>query len=306
MPPAPRAGLPREGGEQGFEERFAQPGGQEPDRLANGRLDEGGDVQPLVAVVAGGGGPLVGGRPNPAADRLQAEAVLVVSPDFDRPVGMGRPGARDRGAELLSNAARCSGAAAAEPARSGARAAGWRSGRSGAAGRPVRPGRTRCSASPMPPPSAERRPTPRPLRGRSGPRQQPDRLDVPRSGRAPRTARYRASSSSTGRCSTIRAMIPLPDHGRSTYQPRLDTGNHDIPTQSAGSRMTRKWPGRAPLRMRPVAGVQRRALHPASTLKGACGLRRRPTSAVAQTTKAINSLRGDRGGGDGIRTHGRG
>ena len=69
-------------------------------------------MQPFVAVVAEGGGPLADGRPGPAPDRLRAEAVLVRRPDLDRPVGMGRPGAGDRRAEPLLNAARCSGVAA--------------------------------------------------------------------------------------------------------------------------------------------------------------------------------------------------
>jgi hypothetical protein len=99
VPPAPRAGLPGEGGEQGFEERFAQARGQEPDRLARGRLDEGGDVQPLVAVVAERDGPLADGRPNATPNRFQAEAVLVLGPDLDAPAGVRGPGLLDRRAE---------------------------------------------------------------------------------------------------------------------------------------------------------------------------------------------------------------
>ena len=53
--------------------------------MPNGtKLDEGGDVQPLVAVVAKRDGPLTLGRPDPAQDRLQADAVLVGGPDLDR------------------------------------------------------------------------------------------------------------------------------------------------------------------------------------------------------------------------------
>ena len=51
---APGADLAREAGEQRLEEPLAQPGREIPDRLAAGRLDEGGDVQPLVAVMAEG------------------------------------------------------------------------------------------------------------------------------------------------------------------------------------------------------------------------------------------------------------
>ena len=81
-------------------------------RLAAGRLHEGGDVQPLVAVVAEGDRPLADGRPDPAADRLQAKAVLVLRPDLDRPVGMRRLGLSDSGIEPPLKAARCSGVAA--------------------------------------------------------------------------------------------------------------------------------------------------------------------------------------------------
>src|SRR3712207_7687475 len=55
-----------ETGQQRFEARLAQPGGEEPDRLARGRLHEGGDVQPLVAVVA------EGDRPDRKSTRLNS------------------------------------------------------------------------------------------------------------------------------------------------------------------------------------------------------------------------------------------
>src|SRR3954470_6639837 len=53
-------------------------------RPIQGRLDEGGDVEPLIAVVAEGDRPLTFGHPDPAQDRLQANAVLVRGPDLDR------------------------------------------------------------------------------------------------------------------------------------------------------------------------------------------------------------------------------
>src|SRR3954471_18037204 len=81
------AGLAREGGEQGSEEGLGEAAAEIPDRLAAGRLHEGGDVEPLVAVMAEGDRSLTPGRPDPAADRLQAEAVLVLRPDLDRAVG---------------------------------------------------------------------------------------------------------------------------------------------------------------------------------------------------------------------------
>src|SRR3954453_5521703 len=52
-------------------------------RPIQGWLDEGGDVEPLVAVVAEGDRPLTFGRPHPRDDRLQPDAVFVRGPDFD-------------------------------------------------------------------------------------------------------------------------------------------------------------------------------------------------------------------------------
>src|SRR5215208_449950 len=75
---APGAGLPGEGGEQLGEEGLRQAGREIPHGLAAGRLHEGDDVQPSVAVVAERGRPLADGRPDPAADRLQAKTVLVL------------------------------------------------------------------------------------------------------------------------------------------------------------------------------------------------------------------------------------
>ena len=57
-------------------------------------------MQPLVAVMAERDRPRPHRRPDPAADRLQAEAVLVLGPDLDRPAGMRRPGPRYRRADL--------------------------------------------------------------------------------------------------------------------------------------------------------------------------------------------------------------
>jgi hypothetical protein len=55
----------------------------------------------LIAVVAERDRPRAHRRPNPAPDRLQAEAVLVLGPDLDRPdldrpVGVLGRGRRDR------------------------------------------------------------------------------------------------------------------------------------------------------------------------------------------------------------------
>jgi hypothetical protein len=106
------AGLTGEGGEQFGEERLREAAAEIPDRLAAGRLHEGGDVQPLVPMMAERNRSLADGRPDPAADRLQAEAVLVLRPDLDQQVGMRRPGLGDSGIEPPLKAARCSGVAA--------------------------------------------------------------------------------------------------------------------------------------------------------------------------------------------------
>ena len=109
---APCTGLAREGGEQFGKEGLGEAAAEIPDRLAAGRLHEGGDMEPLVAVVAEGDRPLTDRRPDPAADRLQAKAVLVLCPDLDRPIGMRRLGRSDSGIEPPLKAACCSGVAA--------------------------------------------------------------------------------------------------------------------------------------------------------------------------------------------------
>jgi len=71
---APRTGLLGEGGEWRREEGLREAGGGMPDRLAAGRLHEGDDVQPPEAVVPERDRPPARRRPDPAADRRQAEA----------------------------------------------------------------------------------------------------------------------------------------------------------------------------------------------------------------------------------------
>jgi hypothetical protein len=63
--------------------------------------------------------PLADGGPDPAADRLQAETVLVRGPDLDRPVGMRRPGLGDGFLEPLTWGASLS--RARSPAHAGGR-----------------------------------------------------------------------------------------------------------------------------------------------------------------------------------------
>ena len=117
---ASRAALTGEGGEQFGKEGLGEAAAEIPDRLAAGWLHEGSEVEPLVAVVAEGDRPLANGCPDPAADRLQAKAVLIFRPDLDRPVGMRRPGRSDSGIEPPLKAALCSGVAALGCRRRGA------------------------------------------------------------------------------------------------------------------------------------------------------------------------------------------
>ncbi len=108
---APCAGLAREGFEQLCEEGFIDPVRQIPDGLAARRRDEGGDVEPFVAVMTERNRPLADWRPNPAMDRLQAEPMLIRSPDLDWLVRMLRGLFGHRVGELFFNAASCSGVA---------------------------------------------------------------------------------------------------------------------------------------------------------------------------------------------------
>jgi len=83
VPLAPRPDITGKGGQQLLEQRLGETCREKPDRLAAGRLHEGGDMQPLVAMVAEGYGARTDGRPHTAADRLQPETVLVGRPDLD-------------------------------------------------------------------------------------------------------------------------------------------------------------------------------------------------------------------------------
>src|SRR3954463_5068711 len=82
-------------------------------RPIQGWLDEGGDVQPLVAVVAKRDRPLTLGRPHPPDDRLQPDTVLVGRPDLDRLVRVLGPLLGNNPGQLFLNASRSSGVAAA-------------------------------------------------------------------------------------------------------------------------------------------------------------------------------------------------
>ena len=103
-----RAGEVRQ---QLFEERLVDAVRQVPDALAAGRFDEGGDVKPLIAVMTERDRTLAGGGPDAAADRLQAEPVLVRRPDFNRFVRVFAGFFGERVGEFFLKAAASSGLA---------------------------------------------------------------------------------------------------------------------------------------------------------------------------------------------------
>src|SRR3954470_16257451 len=88
-------------------------------QVAGGEIETGGLTRsgplrkPLVAVVAEGDRPLAFGRPDPAQDRLQPDAVLVGRPDFDRLARVLGPRLGDSLLQLFLNASRSSGVAEA-------------------------------------------------------------------------------------------------------------------------------------------------------------------------------------------------
>src|SRR4051794_16484220 len=99
--------------QQRGKERLGDPVRHVPEGLARDRLHEGGDVQPLVTVVTQCDRPLTFGRPHPAQDRLQPNAVLIRGPDLDRRVRVLGPLLGDGLLQLFLNASRSSGVAAA-------------------------------------------------------------------------------------------------------------------------------------------------------------------------------------------------
>jgi hypothetical protein len=111
-PVAPGARLAGEEGEGVGEELLVDAGREVPEALAGGRRDEGGGVEPLVAVVAAGGRALAARRPDPAQDGLRADAVLVGGEGLDDRAGMALRRVGDRLGELFLNAACSSGVAA--------------------------------------------------------------------------------------------------------------------------------------------------------------------------------------------------
>src|SRR3954451_7093992 len=108
-----RSGLARKQRQQRGEERLGYSVRHVPEHLAGDRLDEGGHIKPLVAVVTKCDGPLTLGRPDPAQDRLQANAVLVRGPDLDRRVRVLGSRLSDGLLQLFLTASRSSGVAEA-------------------------------------------------------------------------------------------------------------------------------------------------------------------------------------------------
>ncbi len=98
---------------QGVGEEFLVDAGPEiPEALAGGGRDEGGDVEPLETVMPAGDRALAAGRPDPADDGLQSDAVLVGGEDLDRRAGMALRLLGDRLGKVFLNAACSSGVAA--------------------------------------------------------------------------------------------------------------------------------------------------------------------------------------------------
>ena len=79
--------------------------GDEPHDLARGGSDEAVQIKPLVAVMAPGDGAAATRRPDLARDRLQAEAVFIERPDFDRNRRFGTLEFADAGLKLFLNRA---------------------------------------------------------------------------------------------------------------------------------------------------------------------------------------------------------
>ena len=110
-PVAAGPGLAGEEREGVLEQRLVDAGREVPEALAGRGRDEGGDVEPLEAVMATGDRALAARRPDPAQDRLQPDAVLVGGEDLDRRARMALRLFGDGFRELFLNVACSSGVA---------------------------------------------------------------------------------------------------------------------------------------------------------------------------------------------------
>src|SRR3954451_12177423 len=111
--PASRANKARSPAKNGLETPFETYQNTSPEHLAGDRLDEGGHIKPLVAVVTKCDGPLTLGGPHPPDDWLQANAVLVRGPHLNRLVRVLGRFLRDHHGQLFLNTSRSSGVAPA-------------------------------------------------------------------------------------------------------------------------------------------------------------------------------------------------
>jgi hypothetical protein len=109
---APCGGLTGEEREGLGEEVLVDAAGKVPEALAGCRRDEGGDVEPFEAVVAGCDRALAARCPDPAGDRPAPDAVLVGGKGLDDRAGVARGLLGDDFGEFFLNAACSSGLAA--------------------------------------------------------------------------------------------------------------------------------------------------------------------------------------------------
>lgn len=107
----PGACRAREVREQLFKERLVDAVRQIPDGLTAGRLHEGRDVEPLIAVMPRGRRPFADRSPDPVKDRLQAKPMLILRPDLDRLARMLAGFIGQRVGEFFLKAASSSGVA---------------------------------------------------------------------------------------------------------------------------------------------------------------------------------------------------
>ena len=105
------AGLACEGFEQRLEERLRDAVMHIPEGLATRGRHEGGDIEPVKAVMTKGDRPLADWSPDAPRYGLQAEPMLVAREDLDRPFGMFRGFLGDGVRQLFLNAAASSGEA---------------------------------------------------------------------------------------------------------------------------------------------------------------------------------------------------